>query len=223
MPPLADVVDVVRVRLGFTLEPVTVESTFHMSYSGGEPSAANVASYAALVRAQAGDNFDSLLASAYSIGPVTVTDLSSDSGAVGTDTTAVDGTANGTLLPIATCADVVHTIQRRYRGGRPRQYLPLGTETNLQTNKTWTTAFVDAVDTAWHSFIGAISGVTEGTTLFVTLVNVSYFDGATWEPVGTSGRTKRVPTPRATPLVDVVTSTATNPILGSQRRRNRSA
>jgi hypothetical protein len=69
---------------------------------------------------------------------------------------------------------------------------------------------------AWLAACITGAPVAVGT---VTPVNVSFFSGFT-NKTFPSGRTRPVPTPRVTPLIDPIIGSDVNPKVATQRRRN---
>lgn len=149
---------------------------------------------------------------------VEVTDLTSDTSPSGG---VIDGTA-GTLtggLAAGTAMVISSEIARRYRGGHPRAYWPMGSEAKLGSAQTWDPTFVADVVTAYTGFVGAcLTGWPSGITP-VDFVNVSYFHGFT-NHTYPSGRTRSIPTVRGAVVIDPVTSWFVRQSVGSQRRRN---
>lgn len=159
------------------------------------------------------------IVSTLSLVKVTVTDLTSDVGAFGEDDTGSVGTLTPPGVPAGVALVVKSHIERRYRGGHPRQYLAGMPEANLADPNTWASGTVSGVATDYTAFRAAdSSGITSGLTP-VTDVNVSYFTGFT-NHTFPSGRVRPIPNPRGTPLVDQIASFAVNPKVASQRRRN---
>jgi hypothetical protein len=115
---------------------------------------------------------------------------------------------------------VNYLISRRYRGGKPRAYLPWGDAGQLTSRQSWSGTFVTAVDSAFSTFYAAVIGLSAGSTTITDHVNVSYYDGFTVVTDPVTHRARNVPTLRGTPIVDVILSFAANPRPGSQRRRN---
>jgi hypothetical protein len=72
-------------------------------------------------------------------------------------------------------------------------------------------------------FIDDRIGTSSGTTIITNHVNISYFHGYTLGPPKPGGFQPKIPTPRATPVVDIITSVSVPSLVGSQRRRNRAA
>lgn len=152
-----------------------------------------------------------------------VTDLSTNMGGEGSDTTSVPGTDSGTQLAGGTCLIANYQIGRRYRGGKPRNYFPWGTSSDLNGRQLWTTSFASACQSALSDAIAAITGESSGGTTITAHCNVSYYQGSRVVTSPTTGRARNVPILRTTPQVDDITGITINPAPGSQRRRNRGA
>jgi hypothetical protein len=151
---------------------------------------------------------------------LTVTDLSDPAAAISVQAAAADGGLGGDELP-ASCAMLVNfKIKRRYRGGKPRIYVPTGVGGNLATPQTWSPTFLSA----WSAdFQNLLSNIVNGINAWgsgAALVNVSYYLGGEWK-ADQNGNYHRVPTARSSPHVDQVVSHAASSIIGQQRRRVR--
>lgn len=148
-------------------------------------------------------------------------DLSSDTGAVGTATVSLTGDRSGGPLPAEVVSLINFVVARRYRGGKPRIYLPYGTDSDILDPQHWEAAFVTALTTAWGSFItDSFAAVWTGGGPLEQVV-VSYYLGSTGDLTGTMpyirGHTK--PTLRAAPVNYPITGFSVNPVPASQRRR----
>jgi hypothetical protein len=146
-------------------------------------------------------------------------DLNSDTGAEVTVANGATGTDASQGIPADAAMIINYGVGRHYRGGKPRTYLtglPIGF---LATPQTWNPTDAEAVNTAWQHFIGPFSQ-TVGGFLWTGLVNVSRYHGFTVVTNPITGRARNVPTPRAVPLRDALTSTSANLHVGSQRRRS---
>lgn len=150
-----------------------------------------------------------------------LTDLSSNTAPQVIDTTSGTGT-NGTVpLAEGTALVMRHKIARRYRGGHPRVYLPGQPANQLQSNGLWTPGSLSSNTSAYNTYIAAATANTNPVAIgTITHVAVSYFQHFT-NVLFPSGRMHAVPTPRATPLVDLIISVQANPVPASQRRRNK--
>lgn len=222
MPALPPVPGVLRVQLTWGTGNSKVNLTnLHFAYTAGPPTAANCATMAASVVSAAATNLTSLMASAASMGEATVTDLATTSGHQGTGGSPFSGSRSGADTAASTCLVMQYDIARRYRGGKPKSFLPLGTATDITTARQWVSSFTSAALTGWNNFITAVVAAGAGCTI-TNQVNVSYFSGFTNVPYGSPTKYRRVPTLRSGgPVTDAIISTVASPIPGSQRRRNR--
>jgi len=200
---------------------VNAATIWHWLYTGAAPDAADCLTLATEFDGYLADFAEPLMDSENVLTGVTCTDLASTSGAQaefeGTDT----GTRSGGLLPAGVALLVNYQIARRYRGGKPRSYLPFGVSSDLASQSLWSGSFTGAVRAGYLTFQTAIDAVVAGSTDLSKQVNVSYFEGFTNEPYGSPTKYRRVPTLRSGgPLVDPVTGVAVNVRPSSQRRRN---
>jgi len=152
---------------------------------------------------------------------IVITDLTTPSSGQGTHSGATPGTRVGSFLP-AGCATLLNfAIARRYRGGKPRLYLPYGTASDLTTSSAWSTGYQAGITASWTTWQSdTLAAAPSGTTI-TSQVNVSYYEGFTNEAYGTPTKYRRVPTLRVGgPLIDSITGYSTNGRPASQRRRN---
>jgi hypothetical protein len=148
-------------------------------------------------------------------------DLASATGNSGVATATHEGTRGSEFVPDDACVIVNFKIGRRYRGGKPKIFLPPGDATDIQTSNQWTSAYSGAVSSAWTTFMAAVLADTYGSMVLQDNASISYYEGFTAfkEP---SGRYRNIPTPRTTPLVDLITGHTVSQLIGSQRRRRTS-
>lgn len=191
---------------------------FYLSYSGSAPSGANCNTLASDISSAFGTNLAGLLYSGSETKEVDVIDIASTMGASGSYTTAVAGTRSGNILPIQCAFNCEYGIAERYRGGKPRGYWPFGVDGDLQDQANWSSSFVTTVGTDIAAFFAAIEALSVGSMGTLQHVLLSYYHGFT-NHTNTSGRTKPVPTYRATALHFNVESYIPKKLLGSQRRR----
>lgn len=220
MPPLPPAAGVIRVSLQHTYEADTnVFSRFFVSYTGTAPTAAQMNTFAAAVTTAYSSNLASLLNDNLFMTGVVCEDLSSSTGAVGSSSTSVTGTRAGSVITNATCALLNFKIARRYRGGKPRLYLPFGSIADTATSNTWTAGFISAVNTGWTNFITAVIAAAWTGATITGQSNVSFYQGFT-NFTGPTGRERARSTPRTgSAVVDAMSSHALNPKFGTQRRR----
>jgi hypothetical protein len=120
------------------------------------------------------------------------------------------------------CVLVNFLITRRYRGGKPRWYLPWGGGGDLTSRQEWTAGFITNVTSAISAIRTGFIGASSGSTSVSNQVNVSYYSGFTAVENPITHRWRNVPTLRATPAVGVIESYSVAGLVSSQRRRNRS-
>jgi hypothetical protein len=222
MAPLPNVPNVLKIQLQHEVSAdADVLDRIYAQYTGSAPTVTNLNTYAATIAASWATHLAPLMSTAGHLLGVTVTDLSSSSAAQGATAVTTAGSRAGSFMTAQVAALVNFHISRRYRGGKPRVYMPMGVAGDLVSAQAWNTAFVTAMTTGWSTFIGAIIPATVGGATVNQQVNVSYFNGFTVVTSPTTGRSKNVPTPRVSPLVDQVNSFTVSTIPASQRRRNR--
>jgi len=224
MPPTPPVTDPSCIRIEWKVGVnATIEagSRIFMSYSGSAPSVADLNSLATAVSVAWNDTIAGQVNSTESLHNVTITDLSSDTGAVGEWTGTINGGLEGDIsLPASACAVVNHQIARRYRGGRPRTYLRIGVQEQLSGTNEWDSGALTTFLGTWEGFVAAIIATTGIGITSLAIVNISFFEGFTTVLNPITGRTKDVPKLRTGgPLVDPITLSSVATKLGSQRRR----
>lgn len=209
----------VRVRLDYTQEDNNFGGNrFFLSYSGASPTSGNCVTLADDVQSAWAAHIAPLVDPLFSLTEVDVLDIASVAGASGQWTGDTAGSRSGTSLPAQCATNIEYKIARRYRGGKPRIFLPPGVNGDQQTNGTWTTAFVDECDTAFLAFMVELEALSIGAIGTLAHVNLSYYDGFK-NVTNSSGRTRAAPTYRDTALVDTVTGYVTKTVIGSQKRR----
>jgi hypothetical protein len=219
--PLPDV-PCVRVRLIYQdTDGNEMGSRFYLSYTGSAPSGANCTTLAGDIETAWAAHLISLVGSNIALTEIDVLDIATDSGLSGQWTGSTSGTGGGATAPIQCANDVEFNISRRYRGGKPRMYLPPGATSSMLNAHQWTTGFTSSTTTDVTAFFAAIEALTVGTMGTLQHVNLSYYKGFT-NITNSSGRERAVPKYRDTALHDVVTGYSGKQLIGSQRRRRTS-
>lgn len=196
-------------------------SRFYLSYTGSAPTAANCVTLAGDIETAWTAHLAPLQSSNYDLVEVDVLDIATDAGASGQWTGSSAGSRSGTDLPLSIATNVEFDIARRYRGGKPRMFMPAGVETDLATQAVWSNSFITAVNTGVAAFFSAIEALSIGAIGTLAHVNLSYYQGFT-NITTSSGRERAVPKYRTAAKVDPVTGYATKAVIGSQRRRRTS-
>jgi hypothetical protein len=122
-------------------------------------------------------------------------------------------------LPASTCVLMNYKVARRYRGGKPRGYWPLGVGDNMSNMQTWSTTFVSEAQAGLTAFLIAVEEAGTGAWHPGTQVNVSYFEKGTWVNDPVTGRPRYIPKRKEPPHVDEISGRFVSNRIASQRRR----
>lgn len=222
MPALPDVSQVVRITMQFKLAAdLDVVNRFYQKY-GGTPGALTVAdadSWAGTVGSAWSTHLAPHQRTELQLEEVTLEDLTSDTGAVGTAAFSGTGSESTSALTAGTALIIKQHIERRYRGGHPRQYLAGIDGSHLSTDQTWDGGFLATFVAAYIAFRAECASGCPSGLAPATDVSVSYYQGF-HNVTFPSERVRSVPTRRSTPVVDPISTFTANPKVGSQRRRN---
>jgi hypothetical protein len=216
MPAVANAL---HVRLLFDIQGKLNQGCgWDYSYSGAIPQLADLNSMATALSTAVNANFQTQTASGLVYTGLTITDLSSATGAIGTATLNTTGTG-GAPMPPQNCFVTSYATALRYRGGHPKTFWPLGYEALLAANGQWSTAGISAMLNAVQLVINTPVGHQYGSTDIVNHIWISYYHGHTVVTSPTTGRARNVPTLRPTPLPYLVTGVTGEIFVASQRRR----
>jgi len=220
MAPLPHVPGVIRFRFHFNFGS-NYRGGFGLfwRYNGSPPGGADMDNLCAGLAGIWNNNFSSFLTSAYTLIQVSGIDLSSATGAAGEKNVSWQGTDSNTSLPIDSCVLVNFGIDRHYRGGKPRVYLPLGTVSSMADNHSWTSSFTGAVLAAWEQLVTQFTGFESNLVTMGAHCNVGYYSGFTVVTDPITGRSRNVPKKLAVPNNDPVTGYSVPTPIASQRRR----
>lgn len=208
-----------RVRLDYTnTDTFLAGSRFFLSYEGAAPTPGNCATIASDIAAAWATHLAATMNGDWSLTEIDVLDIASNSGASGQWTGDNAGTVSGDNLASQCATNVEFGIARRYRGGKPRMFLPGPTSNQLQDVGHFTDAWVTTVSAAVAAFFTEVEALSVGAVGTLAHVNLSYYDGFT-NLENSSGRMRAVPKYRATALLDTVESYACKKVIGSQKRR----
>lgn len=222
MPALPPVPSVIKLRLHYDVgTDANAVTVLHVSYLGPAPTSGAMSTFCTSVDALTAAEWPIYLDTETTYLGNDAVDLSSALGGSGSHGTSVAGTRATTPMGAATCVLVSYPIARRYRGGKPRSYLPWGTAEDLATRNTWSGGAVTAFHTGWSAIQNAISAAFPiGAATFESFVAVSYYGPPNRTITGSTGRVRTISTTRATPLVDILGTFSVSPKVASQRRRN---
>ena len=179
-------------------------NVFHVLKANAQPWGDNeLISLASGLRSAYVTNFGPVMVAASFIGDVTATDLGSDTGGTATQSGNTPGTGAGASLPANVATGVSWKINRRYRGGHPRTYLPGVPVGAISDPNTFTGTHVTAVGNGANAFRTAIAAISVAGTS-CSLVCVGYRRQGVLLPV---------------PLISQIQSGSCDTRPDSQRRR----
>lgn len=221
VPALPSVASVLRIALIYHTSGTTQAGCrFYFSYTGTAPSNSACASIAASIASAHGTDLSPMMSTNFNLVEVEVTDLSSPTSGIGIWTGAQGGTRSGNAVSIDNAVNLQWLIARRYRGGKPKIFLPFGTEGDTTTNNNdWSSTFVTAMNSAWSSFATALGAISASGCALNAHVSVSYYKGFVSSQNPVTLRWRNIPTLRSAPVVDGVTGHSTQTTCGVQRRR----
>lgn len=221
MPALPTVTKTIRASLNFNLDPGLSGCRFYISYTGGPPSASDLNGFAGTIVTSWATHFSAAMSNNYALESVSCQDLDTTSGNFGQNTTVEGGTHVSPSLGAATCTVIDFVIARHYRGGKPKIFLPIGTQADVGNQQTWTGTFVSAQNANWGNFITDILAAHPGSFTPNNHVSVSYYSGYnTSTPPWRGPGFKYPPKLRTGPIApDLVTTHLTRQRMGTQRRR----
>jgi hypothetical protein len=148
---------------------------FHWAYTGAPPSEADCASLAQNFYTAFAVNMVPLMPVPTTIEKCECIDLSSSSAASGEYVISTPGTSSADKLPANVAVLVSKTIVRRYRGGRPRTYLYVGGDANLQDESHWNPTMVANTKTAYDTMVTSLIGIVVGGTTLQQEICIAYF------------------------------------------------
>jgi len=219
LPPVPSVLSIV-LQYSIGADPLSI-TRLHYKFTGTPPVAADLNTFASGVFAAWQNNQALSTHPTVTLKEVVVTDLTSATGAQGIHTGTAAGTAGGGQLPASAAVLVNYKVNRRYRGGKPRTYWPMGTDTDLNNPQTWLPASITNFNQRVQGFNSAVSALTWAGASISFPANVSYFQGFTVVTDPVTGRSRNIPKLRTSPVVDQISAIVVNATVGSQRRRLR--
>jgi hypothetical protein len=207
VPPLPVVPNVLKTIIGGTYHDARWINIFYTEYTGSAPSSTDIDNYISSLLTNAIPKYADEMSTDNEVTSLEGIDLASYTGASHSISASVFGVRTGDFQPASVALVGSMEINRRYRGGHPRKYLPWGTSGTMASGSTkdWDSSFLADCQTKFSGIVMSdMVGFTSGSTNWVNPVNVSYV----------SGGARRV-----TPVVDVVTSVLCRPRICTQRRR----
>jgi hypothetical protein len=128
-------------------------NVWHVPFSGGVPSIANLEAIGTEIANSWNTHFAPLCPTSTELTQVVVTDLTSSTAAEGTVDVSHFGTSTFDKIPANAAFLVSKLIEARYRGGHPRSYLFIGGDGHLQDDGHWSSSAVTAFLAAWTNLV----------------------------------------------------------------------
>lgn len=197
-------------------------SRFYLNYAAAGPATgADLTTLAGDIATAYNTHLVGLWAVNFTLDEVDVLDISTETGNAGTWTGSDAGSRVGSTLPDNCATNVEFDIAERYRGGKPRIYLPPGVTTDMATVSTWNTTFINLVNTDVALAFSEITAVSLSSLGTLSHVMLSYYKGYnTSTPPWRGPGFKYPPKYRSPNAVSVpVIGYACKAVIGSQRRR----
>jgi hypothetical protein len=225
MPPLPPIASVVRVQLKHTVgDDLDALDRIYMSYTGMAPTTADMVAFVSSVGTAWATHLQAFAGGWVTLTEVLAQDLSSDTAAVAQEAVSLTGTRAGADLPAGVAVLINFGIARRYRGGKPRVYVPYFTDSDVLTPQTWSATSVANLQAAFQAFIAEIVAAVWAGGGPMAQTSVSYYEGSEAITSGSGsyirGKTKSLPKPGG-PVAYAVTNVLVSSVPSSQRRRNR--
>ena len=204
MPARPAVANTIKAEVLMTCDAIPLANIFHVGYSSTAPTATDLTSLAEAIASVYESYWMTEVGSYYTLAEVICTDIASDSGLVGTASPASPGALSGGPISSGSAVLVNWQIGRRYRGGKPRTYLPPSPASGILSPSEWNSAVVSAAGTWATHLESACYAVTYGALVTTSLGCVSY---------------RNADTARVDPLFEPFLGHSVGPLIRSQRRR----
>lgn len=205
MPALPDTPFCVQVKFTGTYSGGKWANILHVGHSSPGLTTADLNAFALLMRNAWNTHLTPLVNNGAVMNGVEALDLSSHSGAVGTNASSSTGLrSSGSALPAQVALVLSWKIARRYRGGHPRTYLVGMSAGDTTLNTNWTGAYLGVALTNAEAFRVAVSGMTLAGSPGVYLACLSYYTGGALRPEG---------------RLDPITAVQVHTRIDTQRRR----
>jgi hypothetical protein len=185
VPPLPDT-PCVRVRVSGPTGIGTFWGVrFYLAYAGSAPTGANCTTLAGDIASAWTTSIRPLYPAYFTQNEVDVLDIATNLGLSGQDTTSHGGTLATTALPTQVATNIEFNIAQRYRGGKPRMYLPGGSEEVLLDQGHYQPSFITTCNTNVAAFFTALAALSVGSMGALKHVVLSYYQGFTnYTPAG---------------------------------------
>jgi hypothetical protein len=220
MTALPPVPKVVQVRMiGADDNDNEVGTHFDVSFSGAQPTVAEITSFADSIFGFWATYIAPLTPTDFSLKAVKCADLTGPTAAVGEYTGSSPGTRGSTFLPLSVAFTLQFQTLLRRRGGKWHAQLRVGIDSDLANAQTWENGFISTVIPAWEAFMSVVLGAGWAGAGSLAHVGIGYYGPPNRTITGSTGRVRTVSTLLEVPDIYPVVGYAAYNRLGSQRRR----
>lgn len=176
--PLQPVPGVLRVVLSGKVDNNSAfndwANVLHFTYGGSPPDNGLCAAIAGNISGFWAANIASLCPSPTALESVTVTDLTSTTSGQGENFTSHAGTRGDDSIPANAAVLISYPSAIRYKGGKPRTYLFVLGNADLNGATNWNTAATGEVQTKWRAFLTQCTLAGSGATTVTGFCSVRY-------------------------------------------------
>lgn len=178
--PQPDVPAVVHFVMRGTKGGTSWANKGYLQYSGPAPAVADLATVGTAIANAWNTDFAPICPAGVVLTTIDLQDLTSRLAARNSVTVSHAGTRTGTEMPNQVALVISWLINRRYRGGHPRTYLPAGVLEDVTSARLWAGAFVTAAQAAATAFRTALNAISvSGATYKMAAVNMVTHDATT--------------------------------------------
>ena len=207
-----------RVRLDYTTSINKMGSRFFITVNAGGASGGVLNAIAADIAGAWTTHLAPEVTTNIALTEVDILDITTDMGNSGLWTGSAAGSRSGTEPNLQCPVNVQYTISRRYRGGKPRMYIPAFSTSDQLDASHWGSSALSGLQTAFGGFFTEVKAISESGTTVSNHISLSYYEGF-HNIANSSGREYAAPTYRTTPVQDIVLGYNPKAEMGSQRRR----
>lgn len=159
MPHLPFAQNIFRLRLTGTVGTQNWASIQYARFIGPPPTVNDCNTIATSLTTAWQNALASLCSTTVHLRLTEVIDLTSDVTASGSHAQDVPGTRTGISFPNQVCGVVSYKINRRYRGGHPRTYWPVGVQPDTTNGNLWSSSFLPLLNNGGSAFVGNVNAI----------------------------------------------------------------
>jgi hypothetical protein len=205
-----DYTDITTLRAG---------SRFYLRFTGAASSTSDLGTLATDISNLWNTNLAPVICDNFALTEVDVLDITTHTGLANFWTGSHGGSMGGQEEASQVSTNVEFLIGQRYRGGKPRMFLPPPAVSARANAVSWSSTHLSNVNTAMSNFMSGIAALSIGALGTLSHIVLSYYSGFV-NHTNTSGRTRSVPQYRSPNALHYpVTGYAAKAEMGSQRRR----